>query len=251
MDNSFLKSFEILHEPVPSRFERLFPALVAGTVGLSLVLGWSLGTIPLPVDNPAELAKKMKVAFMLQEKKEAPKPEPKKEKPVDLTQKPVLKQPEEVAAPKVVVTKARPVYGVRKVYAVGLGGTGDGSAAIVTKLGNTLDKEPDTLVARPEDLQGPLVPVSTVTSAPALMNEVKPVYTPEMIEHKVAGLVRAKVLVDIDGAVNKIIMLEDIGHGSREAAFEAFKKLKFKPALRGDEAVAVWIIMKYRFVLQN
>ena len=140
---------------------------------------------------------------------------------------------------------------MRRVFATGLGSGGNGSSAIVSKLGNTLEKEPDTLKATEEDLKGPLVSITTVSKAPVRMNMVKPEYTKEMKENKASGVVKAKLLIDIDGAVKKAIILQDIGFGSRDAAFEAFKKLKFKPALRDNEPVAVWIIMKYRFVLQD
>ena len=101
------------------------------------------------------------------------------------------------------------------------------------------------------DLAGPLAPLSTVTQAPVLTDRVKPEYTPEMIENRISGVVQARLLVDTDGRVKDVEVTQDLGFGSRESAVAAFRKLRFKPAMRGAEPVAVWIRMKYRFVLQE
>jgi hypothetical protein len=143
------------------------------------------------------------------------------------------------------------VYGVRRVFAYGLGAGEGGNNAIVSKIGNTLEKDTDTLKATEKDLKGTLVSVTTITSMPAIKYSVKPEYTVEMKKNKVTGTISAKLLIDVDGKVKDIIILNDLGFGSRETAVKAFKRLIFSPAMQSTTAVAVWIIMKFKFVLEE
>jgi len=84
---------------------------------------------------------------------------------------------------------------------------------VIGKIGNTLDKDVDTVTATKKDLAGPLVSITTVTSAPRLRKEVKPDYTKEMIAAKVEGVIRAELLVGGDGKVKEVKILNDIGYG--------------------------------------
>ncbi|MCP4545171.1 MAG: energy transducer TonB [bacterium] len=243
-----------------------------GMLGASLLLSVGLGLALLTVDLPPLLLtaqEARRASFLVEEERLVAVPEIPEviEEPVeeiieDLTEMPVLDQEETlpaVEAPEPTPVEPEPepevkprrVYGVRKVFAKGLGAGGGGNGGIVTKLGNTLNKEPDELEATEAELTGSLAPLSTVSSAPSLIGRVRPEYTKEMVENRVSGLVRARLLVDSDGSVKGVEILEDIGFGSKEAATTAFRQLRFKPALRADKPVAVWIIMKYRFELQE
>lgn len=237
--------------------ERIF----RGALGLSLLLALVGGLWLLAVDlPPLEFGRPAdRRATLLIEEPAPPPPAPVVEAPEDLSDRPVLDQEE--AAPEVGPPEPAPeapapqeapeprrVYGVRKVYAHGLGSGGAvAGMGIVGKRGNTLDKAPDELEATEADLVGELAPLSTVSSAPVLIGRVRPAYSEEMIANRVSGTVRARLLVDRDGSVKRVEMLEDIGYGTREAATAAFADLRFEPALRDGEPVAVWITMKYRF----
>ncbi len=145
----------------------------------------------------------------------------------------------------------RQVYGVRRVFAKGLGEGGAGGQPIFSRRGNSLSDDAARIDANEADLAGELVPLSAVSTAPALIGRVKPEYTEEMLENRVSGLVRARLLVDNDGSVRSVEVFEDIGHGSKSVAESAFAKLRFDPARRGDKPVAVWITMKFRFEIQE
>jgi protein TonB len=231
-----------------------------------MVLGASLLTIDLPPqvfghDNPlrrARLLVEEEPAVVVEE----PPPEPE-----DLSESPELDQVESLAAepPPAEVTpgadltpaettpaaEPRRIYGVRRVFSSSLGSGRGGTGTMVGKRGNTLDPSAADAEANAADLAGPLVPLSTVTTAPDLVHRVKPKYTREMIEEEVEGVVKAKLLVDVDGHVKEVEILQDIGFGSRDAATEAFLQLRFRPAMREGEPVAVWIKFTYRFVLQE
>lgn len=169
---------------------------------------------------------------------------------VDLTTNPELRQEVEEVQEKVpdapVVKK---VYGLRKVYSTGLGSGGSLSEAVIGKLGNSLNVPVDTVKASKEDIKGQIVSSTTVTSAPQFLKIVKPEYSREMIDNKTEGVVKVKVLVDIDGKVKKAAVLSDLGFNSGNQALKATFEMEFTPAKRGDEAVAVWIIIPVRFVM--
>ncbi len=191
-----------------------------------------------------------------------PDPEPREEEIPEITPETVLDQaidrpadePEQIAPPAdepQAPPPPRRVYGVRKVYARGLGsGAGSGSG-IVVKRGNTLDGVADTVVALPEDLQGTLAPLSTVNRAPEPTHRVKPKYSETLRENRATGTVAARLLVDIDGTVRAVEIVADIGFDSRELAVTAFRQFRFRPALRAGEPVAVWIVHKIRFEFQE
>ncbi len=246
--------------------DRLFPGLLALSMLLCLAVASLLTTVDLTPRILRQEAARRATLVMI-----APEPEPVltatipvvSEIPVveDLTSMPELAQeitapaeappePEVAAADPEPAPPTRRVYGLRKVYARGLG-SGAGAGAIVGKLGNTLNTEPDEIQATAEDLTGQLAPLSTVSSPPVLKERARPVYSEAMLEARAEGTVRARLLVDVDGRVKAVDMLADIGFDSREVASRAFQSLRFEPALRGEEPVAVWIIMTYRFELQE
>ena len=70
-----------------------------------------------------------------------------------------------------------------------------------------------------------------------------------MIEAKVEGPVKAHLLIDIDGSVKEVRILNDLGFGTKERAIEAFLQWKFEPAKKNNQPVAVWIPFTIRFVL--
>ncbi len=247
----------------------LFALIAVVTVVAFLGAGVSLSYRPVTQKSldPAQ-AKRIRTTFMLQQRTE-PKPEPepksvpekkvKKAKPepekevVDLTQKPKLDQShEDIKKPdskKKKRKKVRRVYGVKKIYSKGIGSGGSAADAVVGKYGNTLKKDVDTVTATEEQLKGELASVTTVTSAPRVKKKPRISYTEQMREHKVEGVIKARVLVDIDGTVKKISLLNDLGHGSAQQAVSVCRQMEFVPAKRGNEPVATWIIIPIRFEL--
>jgi TonB family protein len=175
----------------------------------------------------------------------------KQEEIVDLSQKPQLAQKvEDVQEQKQEDVKpVRKVFGLKRVYSQGLGAGGSLSDAVIGKLGNTINTEVDTFTATEKELKGQVVSTTTVTQAPRFKKVVKPEYTKEMIDNKVEGTVKLKVLVDIDGKVKKATVLSDIGFTSAQQAVAATMGMEFVPAMRGEEAVAVWIIIPIKFVI--
>ncbi|NLL14661.1 MAG: hypothetical protein GX089_00430 [Fibrobacter sp.] len=195
--------------------------------------------------TPLEIVEKKKP-----QPKEKPQPLQKKE-PLDLTKKPVITKdvPEEVEpeVPKKVKKPVRRVYGLKKVYSSGIGASNDASSAIIGKQGNTLNTPIDTFKVTEQELKGELASVTSVTTLPRLKFHVKPEYTKEMLENRIEGVVRVKVLIDVDGKVKKVIILDDLGYGSKEKIYEACMKLEFEPAYQGETPMASWQLIRFRF----
>jgi len=229
--------------------------LAAGT-------GWYLKVNNPPPVSIEERMSQIQTEFIIEEKpvvkEEKPKPVPKEKKveiekpkdPIDLTEKPVLNQKQDDIVKPPTEEQPKPVrrvYGLKRVYSTGFGASGDASDAVIGKLGNTLSTEIDTFTATNEDLKGTLVSITTVTSQPKLKVNSKPEYTKEMLENKIEGFVKAKILVDIDGKVKKVVVIDDLGFGSKGKVYEACLKLLFEPAYVGTDAVASWIMIKFNF----
>ena len=229
--------------------------------------GWYMHTHnPPPISIPEQLSKIQQTRFIMDEPKAAPKiekPRPPVEKkveaplpqePIDLTKQPLMNQPknEIIEDPTPQVQRpVRRVYGLKKVYSTGIGASGNASDAVIGKLGNTLDTDIDTITATDSDLKAPPVSITTLTTAPRPKSVVKPEYTKEMLDNKVEGVVRVKVLVDIDGRVKQAIVLDDLGFGTKQKVAEACFKMMFDPGLVGDKPVSVWTMIKFRFEMLN
>lgn len=251
----FLVAYEV-YVPTSAPFvERLFGVIFVAVLSVFIGLGLYLNSIKSLPQQFTDRIEKIRTQFLIQEQKRQPAPkkkEPKKEeKPIDLTKKPELKQPVDDIKPKTedIPKPVRRVYGLKKVYSKGIGAGGSLSDAVVGKLGNTLNKDIDTITATKEDVKGEVVSTTTVTVAPRFKKQVKPEYTQQMLDNKVEGVIRVKVLVDVDGRIKKAIAMNDLGYGSKEGAVKACFAMEFEPAMRVDQPVAVWIIIPIKFVL--
>ena len=77
--------------------------------------------------------------------------------------------------------------------------------------------------------------------APEIYQSAKPVYSMEMIENKVEGSVKLKLLVGSDGSIKEYIILNDLGHGTNKAIHKALQKMRFTAARKNKKRVSVWI----------
>lgn len=224
-------------------------------MGISMITGLLLSKVDISEISRHTRSVELKASFVLNEKK---RPEPlvkRNEKPKEKALKPIknpslqreIKAENKMAEKKVA---KRTVYGVRKIFSKGLGSGYGGRDAVVAKLGNSLDVTPDTIKATKNDLKGELVSVTKISAMPKILVSAKPEYTKEMKKNRITGKVRAKVLVDVDGYAKRIIIIKHLGYGTRLASINAIEKMKFKPGIKDNEPVAVWIPLTFRFELQ-
>ncbi len=250
--------------------EKFFPGLLL----IFILIFGIIGTILFIKGDQPDLAavrsdREIGTKFIIEQPKPVksemispPAPQKKVEKkknpePIDLTKKEVEKpepeiEPEPSAAPpEEEPRKVRKVYGLKNVYSQGLGSGVSSEDAVVGKLGNTLNKEFDTLTADTEDLKAKkVISIATVDKQPRLRDDfkhMKPVYTEEMLANRVEGVVKAKILIDVDGKVKNVLVLNDLGFGSEKVASDYMLKLEFEPATKNGEPVAVWKIFSIRF----
>ncbi len=242
-------------------FDRMFFFIFPLTVAGFISFGYYMSGVESKTTSFKKIVSQVNTQFLIKEK---PKPVvkkiikkkiekkkvEKKEKPVDLTEKPKLAQKkDDIQKSNKKKKKVRRVYGLKKVYSKGFGTGGMMSDAVIGKIGNTLNKDVDTIIATKEEIKGTVVSVTTVTTAPVFKKKVKPEYSKEMIENKIEGVIKVRVLIDIDGKVKKSKALNDLGFNSASMAMQATLKMLFKPAMRGDIPVATWIIIPIRFML--
>ena len=85
---------------------------------------------------------------------------------------------------------------------------------------------------------------------PVLLSHEQPKYPELAQEAGISGVVRVNVLVGKDGRVKRAVAI-DGPELFRDAAIEAARKARFKPALQGRNPVEVWVIIPFNFELNR
>jgi len=86
-------------------------------------------------------------------------------------------------------------------------------------------------------------------SQPALIYKVDPEYSEEARKAKYSGTVMLSVIVDAEGKARDIHVVKSLGMGLDEKAIEAVEKWKFKPGMKGGQAVNVRATIEVNFRL--
>jgi len=84
--------------------------------------------------------------------------------------------------------------------------------------------------------------------APIPINPVRPIYPQEAKMEKVQGTVYVRFFIDINGNVTEAYIQKGVS-GLDEAAVQAVKLSKWKPAKREDKNIGAWLIIPIRFQL--
>lgn len=82
-----------------------------------------------------------------------------------------------------------------------------------------------------------LTPSGTAATEPVLISQVAPRYTDQARQAGVQGTVKLRAVVRIDGSVDSIQIVEGLGWGLDEAAADALRRSRFRPATRNGQAV--------------
>jgi TonB family protein len=96
---------------------------------------------------------------------------------------------------------------------------------------------------------GPYRPGSGI-EPPALLREVKPIYTDEARRRNVTGDVVLEIVVRSDGRVGDVRILEGIGSGLDQRAVDAVRQWRFSPARRLGQPVDVLVEVAVEFRLR-
>jgi protein TonB len=85
--------------------------------------------------------------------------------------------------------------------------------------------------------------------APVLVHRVDPNYPDVAIKTKVQGVVILEAIIDTSGQVVDGRVLRDIGMGCGQAALQAVRQWRYRPATLNGRAVSVYLTVTVRFEL--
>jgi protein TonB len=88
--------------------------------------------------------------------------------------------------------------------------------------------------------------VSKFDEPPQLKTQIKPKYPPEAKKKGIKGKVFIKVFIDENGVATEVIVLRGIDE-LNQAAIDAVKKAKYKPAKNEGKVVGVWVNLSINF----
>ena len=106
----------------------------------------------------------------------------------------------------------------------------------------------ETLTASP-DSPNLVEKVGHGVSAPVPIKTPQAKYTSEARKKKIQGACLVRLIVDANGNPQNLKLVRSIGYGLDEAALEAVKKYRFKPAMRSGQTVAVEMAIEVNFRL--
>ena len=120
----------------------------------------------------------------------------------------------------------------------------------------TLDEfnldEFDACDAPPPPPEGPRVKFIPYDDPPIPLKPIRPRYPEIAQEAGIEGTVVVQVFVDEKGRVKDTVILKGIPNtGLDEAATEAIRKVRFRPAKQRERAVGVWISIPVNFRLKS
>ena len=96
---------------------------------------------------------------------------------------------------------------------------------------------------------GGVFKVGNGVSQPQVIFKVDPEYSEEARKAKYSGTVMLAVIVDTEGHARNIRVVKSLGMGLDEKAIEAVEKWRFKPAMKGGQAVNVQATIEVNFRL--
>jgi TonB family protein len=98
---------------------------------------------------------------------------------------------------------------------------------------------------------GPPYRVGGDVKAPTVIERVDPVYPAEARMNRVAGIVIVETIIDRNGNVGDVKVLKPLPFGLDQAAVDAVKQWKFRPATRNGEPVDVFFNLTVNFKLDG
>jgi TonB family protein len=88
-------------------------------------------------------------------------------------------------------------------------------------------------------------------SAPRLIKEIKPRYTPEAMRNRIQGTVLLEAIVTSDGCASEIRVVKSLDSGGLdEEAVLAVSQWRFEPGRRMGEAVDVLVVIEVTFLVR-
>jgi TonB family protein len=98
-------------------------------------------------------------------------------------------------------------------------------------------------------IAGGVFKVGGGVSRPLVISKVDPEYSEEARKAKYSGNVELSIVVDVEGRVRDVRVVKSLGMGLDEKAMEAVARWKFKPGMKGGQAVNVQALIEVNFRL--
>jgi TonB family protein len=102
-------------------------------------------------------------------------------------------------------------------------------------------------LAESDDAGGSVKKIGGGVSAPVLVKQVEPQFSPEAKQRKLQGVVLVSIIVDEHGRPQNVHVTRGVGHGLDENAVEAVQQYRFKPAMEDGKPVAVFLNVVVNF----
>ena len=174
---------------------------------------------------------------------------------VQVIENPVLAPQADIDLTKPQPAAPKPQPTVKKVFGAtrdSLKSANDESGEDI-KAGNTVATVPDNTKLRDDDASSLPIPLEEylISTPPQLLETFKPQYPKAARDLGIEGAVRVEIVIDREGVVRSVRIIEGLGHGTEEAALEAARRLRFNPAAAGGRAVAVKIQFIINFELER
>jgi len=107
------------------------------------------------------------------------------------------------------------------------------------------------LDAPPPPPSGPKVVFIPYDDPPVALSPIRPVYPEIAQEAGIEGVVVVQAFIDEKGRVKETLILKGVPNtGLDEAAMEAIRKTRFRPAKQRERSVGVWISIPVNFRLK-
>lgn len=236
----------------------VFLAVSLGLHGLALLYLASRPFHSVLLERPVEL-----VMVEVEPPKPPPPPPPEPEKvkarppPIKVARAEVPKPPpptNEPPPPPPPNDAPPPEQPQKPVLIVGISMSSTTTAGnFAAAVGNTLYGKTEKKAADPNEVKAysapKYMPIHQVDTEPSVASEVKVPYPEEARRAGVEGTVVLSITVDTEGTVVATRIISGPGYGLNEAARDAIKKFKFKPAVKNGEAVSTELKYSYTFVL--
>lgn len=114
-----------------------------------------------------------------------------------------------------------------------------------------LDFDDFNLDAPPPPPSGPKVIFIPYDDPPVATTPIRPIYPEIAQEAGIEGVVIVQAFIDASGRVKETLILKGVPNtGLDEAAMEAIRKTRFRPARQRERPVGVWISIPVNFKLK-
>jgi len=232
--------------------------VLGGMLALSIA-AHATGVLLMPSEyHPMWVQNKPVELVVVEVEKPKPPPPPEEKKPEEKKPPPVkvavVKPPPKIDAPPPPndTPPPEPTKPVPLVVGVTLSST-TSAGGFAAPVGNTLYGKSADKAVNPDEVKPyaapKYVPPGGADTDPVLDKEIKIPYPEEAKKSGIEGTVRLKITVDLSGAVTDATVISGPGYGLNEAALDAVRRFRFRPAMKNGEAVGTTLVYNYTFEL--